>query len=272
MGLAAAAIGVGAVASVGGALIQSNAAQSAAKTQANAEQQAEKTQVQSLNEASTALAPYNQIGTGAENQLANLYGIPYNATGTGAASTSSTGVTTPVNVNAAASSPGGASVQDAAYANFANSPNYKFAFDQGMQALQRSAAAGGTLVSGGQLKAGQEFGQGLATQQYQNYVSGLQSLASGGQNAAAGTASNAISGGNSVANTQEAVGQSQASGALGSASALAGGLNGISSSVMSSLLLSKLGGATPTAYAPAASLATANPFSGIATALGGGDG
>lgn len=248
MGLALGAAAIGGVASLGGALISSNAAKSASDAQVAAADRAQATQVQAANVATGALAPYNQIGTGAENTLANLYGVPYAATGTGLSSTSPSGVVTPGNINAAVSSPGGSAAQDAAYANFSKSPDYKFAFDQGMQALQRSAAAGGTLVSGGQLKAGQEFGQGLATQQFGHYVSGLQSLASMGQNAAAGTASNTLASGNAIGNTQQAAGQAAASGIVGSANAINSGLSGVSSSVMNSLLLSKLGGTSPSAY------------------------
>jgi hypothetical protein len=268
---ALAAAGIGGATSLAGGLISSGAQTSAAQTesqaalqaaqiQANAGLQAEQTQVQGVNASLQELAPFVQAGTGAENQLANLYGIPYAATGSGQPSTSSSGIVTPANVNAAVSSPGGQAVQNAAFANFANTPNYQFAFDQGLQALERSANAAGTLISGGQLKGAEEFGQGLATQQYQNYVSGLQALAGTGQNAAAGTASNALSGANSIGNTQQAVGQSIASGQVGSANAIAGGvtgsasaltsgLNGVSSSVMNSLLLSRLGGSSPSGYA-----------------------
>lgn len=249
MGLAAGAAAIGGIASIGGSLISSNAAKSAADTQAASARAAQQTEAQATNAALSNEAPFTQIGTGAANQLANLYGIAYNPTSSGLSSTSSSGITTPANVNAAASSPGGVAVQDDAYANFANSPNYKFALQQGLQALQRSAAAGGTLISGGQEKAGQEFGQGLATQQYGNYVSGLQSLAGMGQAAASGQAATGLSGAGSVANAQQAAGQATASGQVGSANALSGGLNGVSSSVMNSLLLSKLGGAnTNSAY------------------------
>lgn len=243
------AAGVGAAGSIGGALIQSGAAKSAAATQAAAAQQAEQTQVQATNTSLQQLAPYNQIGTGAANSLANLYGIPYAATSNGQSSTSPSGIVTPANINASASSPGGAGAFSQAYNAFTQSPTYQFAFQQGLQALQRSAAAGGSLISGGQLKAGTEFGQGLASQQLGNYTTGLQSLASMGQNAAAGQASNSLAGANSVANSQQAAGQASASGTVGSANALAGGLGGVSSSVMNSLLLSKLGGTSPSAYA-----------------------
>jgi len=45
-------------------------------------------------------------------------------------------------------------------------PGYAFRVQQGQKALERSAAAQGTLVSGGQLKAAQDFGQQMASQEY----------------------------------------------------------------------------------------------------------
>ena len=47
-----------------------------------------------------------------------------------------------------------------------NNPQYQFLLKQGQQALDRSAAARGMGYSGAQLKAAQQFGQGLASQQY----------------------------------------------------------------------------------------------------------
>ena len=47
-----------------------------------------------------------------------------------------------------------------------NNPQYQFLLKQGQQALDRSAAARGMGYSGAQMKAAQQFGQGLASQQY----------------------------------------------------------------------------------------------------------
>lgn len=49
---------------------------------------------------------------------------------------------------------------------FREDPGYQFAFDQGQQAVERSAAARGTLNSGGTLKSLLRYGQGMADQQY----------------------------------------------------------------------------------------------------------
>lgn len=47
-------------------------------------------------------------------------------------------------------------------------PGYAFRLSEGLKALDRTAAARGNLLSGGQMKAAQRFGQDLASQEYQN--------------------------------------------------------------------------------------------------------
>jgi len=56
-------------------------------------------------------------------------------------------------------------------------PGYQFAYDQGLQAVERSAFARGTGLTGGTLKALQRFGTGLADQTYENRVRDYLSLA-----------------------------------------------------------------------------------------------
>jgi hypothetical protein len=209
--------GLGAVGGIGSAIIGSNAAQSAAQTQAAAAEQAQQTQLSMFNTAQAAEAPYNQVGQGATQTLAGLYGI--NGSGAG------TGTPTAASLNA-----------------FTQSPDYAFALQQGTQAMQRSAAAGGTLISGGQLKAGQEFGQGLASQQYGNYYNRLLSLSQLGQSAAAGISNSAITAGANIGNSEMAQGQATASGTVGSANAISGGLNSAVGGVQTAAILSKLGG------------------------------
>lgn len=240
--------GIAAAGSVGSAVIGSNAASKASAAQVAADQAALSTQVSSENVANQQLAPFVDIGTGAAHSLANLYGISYAGQGTGAATTGPNGVVTPANSNAPISSAGGSAVQQQAQLGFTNSPDYNFAFTQGLQALQRSAAAGGTLQSGGQTKAALEFGQGLASQQYGNYFNRLLSLSNMGQSTASGVASNSIGAGNSQAQTQQGIGTATASGIVGAGNQLGAGLTGIGSAATNSLLLSKLGGSSPSAY------------------------
>lgn len=49
-----------------------------------------------------------------------------------------------------------------------NDPGYQFRLDQGMKALQNSAAAKGGLYSGGTAKSLNDYAQGSASQEYQN--------------------------------------------------------------------------------------------------------
>lgn len=183
-----------------------------------------------FNTAQAAEQPYNTVGTGAVNTLAGLYGI----NGAGAGS----GAPTQASLDA-----------------FTQSPDYAFALQQGNQALQRSAAAGGTLISGGQLKAAQEFGQGLASQQYGNYYNRLLSLSQLGQSAATGVSNAALTtggqvgttlsnAGGQIGNSIQAGGQATASGIVGSANAISGGLTGATGGIAQAALLSRLGGSS----------------------------
>ena len=58
-----------------------------------------------------------------------------------------------------------------------NSGAYRFAFDQGQQAIERSAAAKGMLNSGNILAELAKYGQGMASQQYDKEADRLGQLA-----------------------------------------------------------------------------------------------
>jgi hypothetical protein len=70
------------------------------------------------------------------------------------------------------------------FSKFHQSPDYQFAFDQGMKGLDRSAAARGRLDSGGYGQDLVKYGQGMAEQNYNNFYSRLQSMAGQGQTTA----------------------------------------------------------------------------------------
>ena len=57
-----------------------------------------------------------------------------------------------------------------------DTPGYKFAYNQGLEAVNRTAAAKGQLGSGNRLYDLTKFGQGLASQTYNNTVSQLSNL------------------------------------------------------------------------------------------------
>ena len=58
----------------------------------------------------------------------------------------------------------------------ASTPGYQFAYNQGLEAVNRTAAAKGQLGSGNRLYDLTKFGQGLASQTYNNTVSQLTNL------------------------------------------------------------------------------------------------
>jgi len=114
--------------------------------------------------------------------------------------------------------------------DFQTDPGYAFRLSEGMKALDRTAASRGGLLSGATLKGAQQYGQGLASQEYQNAfnrfqtertntLAPLQSLAGVGQSAtqqAQQAAQNYATGGAGTLGTLGA-GQTGALGAYGAA-------------------------------------------------------
>jgi hypothetical protein len=118
------------------------------------------------------------------------------------------------------------------WSGFENSPDYKFALDQGLKLSDRSAAARGSLFSGGHSADLMQLGQGLATQNADNYWNKLagragqgqvtaQNLGQLGASMATNIGNNAMNGANarasSYANTANAYGNfgNQLVGAIG---------------------------------------------------------
>ena len=217
-----AAIGglVGGVGSLIGGLVGSSGASSAGKTvahwgeaagasMANATNTAVTGINNATNQAVAGVGPavsgaqnYMAQGLGQGNQtLANVYGQqtqnlqPYLATGQAGA----TGL-------ANAIAPGGAlsgSFTAPTAAQAEATPGYQFQLQQGLQAAQRSAAAGGSLQSGGTLKSLEQYGQGLASTYYQNaFSNSLQGYQTNYQNTlnSLGTAANLGMGASSLYN------------------------------------------------------------------------
>lgn len=110
---------------------------------------------------------------------------------------------------------------------FQEGPGYQFQMNQGVQARDRSAAARGGLMSGGQLKALTEFGQGLANQEYGNYQGQLQGLAGMGQNAAAQTGQFGANAANQISALTGAQGDATAAGIIGRANMQMAGIGQI---------------------------------------------
>jgi hypothetical protein len=158
-----------------------------------AAQQAAQALQQSQKQAEVAYQPYQQFGTEATNRLATLMGLR-------------PGVDS------------GALMQQPTMAELQMDPGYAFREQQGMQAVNRSAAAAAGLQSGSALKAAQRFGQDLASQEYgnaynrfmqnrQNQIGLLTGGAQTGFGAAQGLGNAAIGTGTNLANVYGNLGQ-----------------------------------------------------------------
>lgn len=264
------AAGVGAAGAIGGSLISSGASHDAANTQAQAAtaasqeqlqaaQLAANTQLDIYGQTKSSLAPFVGAGTSALSSLSSLLGLGGQNT-SGLPTTSQ--IFSPL-ANVFGVNNGGVG-SASSLAALQQMPGYQWAFGQGQQALDRSAASRGQLLSGGQLKATTQYGQNMGEANFQNYVndylngvvnpyaklglSPLQDLTSLGQNAAAMTgnagstaAANAgnfgVQGANNAATSQLAAAQASAAGTVGSANAITGGL---SSGLQNSLLAYQL--------------------------------
>src|SRR5580698_184113 len=136
---------IAAATSIGGGIMQGQAAQNAAAAQASRAQQAQ--QLEANNQAQgidfqnsvwsgtkAAEAPYQSLGLTAANAYAGLLNNPFTA---------------PTLAQAEAT------------------PGYQFNLRQGTQAIGEQAASTGNLLSGNTGVALQKYGQGLATTTYQ---------------------------------------------------------------------------------------------------------
>ena len=238
IGTAAAILGGSIISGVMGSNASSNA--SSAQQASDAAATAEQRRQYDLTRAD--YAPYRQVGTGALNQLAALYGIPAYAApvssgGNGGGvygglmgASGRNGVrlnyrataappSTPMSVNAPPA-PGTPN-----YSSFFSSPDYNFARTEGQRGLEQSAAARGGAFSGNALRALADYNQGLASQQYGNYYNRLAGLAGIGQNATNSTAQFGANAANQISANSIAAGDARASGIMGSANSWSNALN-----------------------------------------------
>jgi hypothetical protein len=145
---------IAAAAVVGGALISSRGARSAAQTQQEASDRAVAAQQSQADRVYADQAPYREQGVNALRTLAGEVGRMPTA------------------------------------AEVMSDPGYQFGMNQGQQALQRGFAARGGRVSGAAMKAATEYGQNYATtgfnaayQRRQDRLNRLAALAGIGQTA-----------------------------------------------------------------------------------------
>lgn len=113
------------------------------------------------------------------------------------------------------------------YQGFQATPGYQFQMDQGTAAVNALAGARGGLNSGRTMQDLQTFGQGLANQEYNNYLNRLTGMSGSGQAAAGAQANAATNAASGVSNALSGIGNAQAAGAIGSANAWTGALNNL---------------------------------------------
>lgn len=217
-----------AVASLGSGIMGANASSNAASTEANAANQATSTELGMFNQTQQDLAPYMAGGTNSLAALQKLLGIGPGGAGSGIS---------PIMSMLGMGGPGGVGGTGSINpATFQASPGYQYQLQQGTNAVTNGAAANGGL-GGNAMRALQQTGQGLANQNFNQYISqangayqglvgNLTNLTNMGQSAAAGVGNAAMATGNQIGANQIGAGSALGSGMLGSANALGGGLNG----------------------------------------------
>lgn len=215
MAFVAAATAASAGANVAGAFISAGATKDAAQMQADAARHAADLQYQEYQQTRDDQAPWRQAGGRALTAMQDPY-----------------------------------FQQNFSMSDFQQDPGYQFRMDQGMKALQASAAARGGLLSGNTLQGITNYGQDYASNEYQNAYNRfnnnqssrfnrLASLAGVGQtaNAAVGAAGQNMA--NNVGNIM--TGAANAAGAAGIAQGniWGGALSNIGNSGMQYAMMNK---------------------------------
>ena len=110
------------------------------------------------------------------------------------------------------------------YSAFYESPGYQFRMEEGTRALDRSASARGKLRSGSHERELIRYGQGVASEEFNNYANRLASLAGIGGTATSQTGQFGANAAAGMAGAQMAAGTARASGYAGLANAATGAI------------------------------------------------
>lgn len=177
------------IAGVGGALLGASSSRQAASQAADAATQASEQAAAQAAKAREDLAPWRKSGEQANNKLLDMLGL-----------------------------------SGKSYDYASEDPSYQFRLNEGQKQVDNSAAARGSTLSGGALKALQKYGQGMASTEFQNSYNRLAGLSTQGQNAAAGQGSASMQFGAQQGANTRAAGDAYAAGTLGEANAYSGAL------------------------------------------------
>lgn len=119
-------------------------------------------------------------------------------------------------------------------------PGYQFRFTQGMKALEDSAASKGTLNTGGFAKDAMEYGQGLASTEFDNEYRRLFGLAGLGQGAQGAIGQYGSSYGDNATNLITGAGDARAAGTIGSGNAWQSALGGVGQTAMDAWMYNQM--------------------------------
>lgn len=259
---------IAAVGAIGGAAIGASGAKSAANASARAAEASAAEQRAARTQAYNTLQPYIQAGIPATQQINALLGLPTTSNGqpVGTVDWASYVRGNPdalANWNAIQNSSDGAqfggdigafgayhynsdgarrdltqytsqavdntaAAQDA-FSNFRNSTGYDFRVKQGMNAVNSGYAGSGTIKSGAAIKAANDYGQGMATQEFGNHLNALGNQQSLGYQAGSSAAGVGTQAANSLGSIYMQNGANQANAALAGAQNTANALNSITS-------------------------------------------
>lgn len=113
------------------------------------------------------------------------------------------------------------------YGGFTATPGYDFRMQQGQEAIQSAAGLRGGINSGRTAQDLMGFGQGIASQEYGNYLNRLAGMTDMGMSAAGGQANAATNANTGAASAYSNLGNAQSAGSIGQANAWNGALGNI---------------------------------------------
>lgn len=220
-GFAAAAVG-----SVASGLIGASASEKASSQQAAAQQQALALQEQVYGNTQAGIAPYQGYGVNALQNLQQQLGIGPGGAGPVASN--------PILQMLGIGGPGPTGSINPA--QFTGSPGYQYELEEGQNAVTNAATRG--PGGGNALLALQKNGQGLANQNWNQYLSNSsgawqQMLANLGGGVSTGLSATGLGAGigtsfaNAAGGNLAGIGNAQSAGTIGSANAISGGINSL---------------------------------------------
>ena len=235
---------IGAGASLIGGAMASSSASKAASTQARSADKATALQKQMYEEGVVRQKPFYEAGITAQNRLLDILGLSDRTTAEGY----------------------GSGVRPFGMSDFQSDPGYAFRMKEGLKGLDQQAAARGGLISGNALRAAQQYGQDLGSQEYQNaynryrtnrsdVLTPLQSILGQGQTTASELGSAGQNYASNAGTTMMAAGNARASGYTGSADAWNRGLGGAAGTIVSGLNANQMYGSGYNPYNNYAGLA-----------------